>query len=102
MARPLTPETARHVARLARLAPDEAELERVARELGDVLDHVEALQELDVSAVDPMYSPVPIVNHLAPDTPGDTLSTDAALANAPQREGPLVAVTRVLDEDAAT
>ncbi|MGB9186188.1 MAG: Asp-tRNA(Asn)/Glu-tRNA(Gln) amidotransferase subunit GatC, partial [Solirubrobacteraceae bacterium] len=42
-----------HVARLARLELDDAEVERMAGELSDVLEHVERIRELDLEGVAP-------------------------------------------------
>ena len=75
-----------HVARLARLALSEEELERFSEQLSAILDAVGKVAELDLSGVEPTAHPLDVVNVWAEDEPRDSLSNDDALANAPDRE----------------
>ncbi len=50
---PLSRDTVKHVARLARLAIEDAELDRMTSELGNVLTYMEQLNELDTTQVEP-------------------------------------------------
>ncbi len=72
-----------HVARLARLELSEAEVERMARELSAVLDHVAALAELDLEGVAPTSHVIALANALRPDEPAASLPREVALAPAP-------------------
>lgn len=72
-----------HVARLARLALDDEEVERMARELSAVLDHVERIDELDLEGVAPTSHVVEIENALRPDEPRPSLPREVALSGAP-------------------
>jgi aspartyl-tRNA(Asn)/glutamyl-tRNA(Gln) amidotransferase subunit C len=76
-----------HVARLARLALSEEELERFSEQLSAILDAVGKVAELDLSGVEPTAHPLDLVNVWAEDEPKPCLSVDEALANAPDREG---------------
>jgi aspartyl-tRNA(Asn)/glutamyl-tRNA(Gln) amidotransferase subunit C len=73
-----------HVARLARLELDEAELERMAAELSKVLDHVERIRELDLTGVPPTSHAVDLAGVMRPDEPVPSLPSDVALASAPE------------------
>ena len=73
-----------HVARLARLELDDAEVERMASELSHVLDHIEKIRELDLDGVPPTSHVVDVVNALRPDEPEPCLEVDVALAAAPE------------------
>jgi aspartyl-tRNA(Asn)/glutamyl-tRNA(Gln) amidotransferase subunit C len=73
-----------HVARLARLALDDAELERMAAELSDVLDHVERIRELDLSGVQPTSHAVDLAGVMRADEPRPSLPRDVILAAAPE------------------
>jgi aspartyl-tRNA(Asn)/glutamyl-tRNA(Gln) amidotransferase subunit C len=73
-----------HVAKLARLALAEDEVERMARELSAVLDHIEKIGELDLDGVAPTSHVVDVVNALRPDEPRPSLPRDVALASAPE------------------
>lgn len=72
-----------HVARLARLALTEPEVERMARELSKVLDHVETISRLDLDGVPPTSHVVDLDNALRPDEPRPSLPLEVALASAP-------------------
>ncbi len=76
-----------HVARLARLALSEEELERFSEQLSAILDAVGKVAELDLSDVEPTAHPLDLVNVWAEDEPRPCLSVDEALANAPDRDG---------------
>lgn len=72
-----------HVARLARLALSEEEIEPMARELSAVLDHVARIGELDLEDVAPTLHVVEVTGALRPDEPRPSLPREIALAQAP-------------------
>jgi aspartyl-tRNA(Asn)/glutamyl-tRNA(Gln) amidotransferase subunit C len=76
-----------HVARLARLALTEEEVERLGSQLGDILGAVAKVSELDLEGVPPTSHPLDLVNVWAEDEPRPSLAPADALANAPAREG---------------
>ena len=73
-----------HVARLARLALADEEVERMRLELSKVLDHIEKIAELDdLDGVAPTSHVVALENALRADEPRPSLPREAALAAAP-------------------
>jgi aspartyl-tRNA(Asn)/glutamyl-tRNA(Gln) amidotransferase subunit C len=82
-----------HVARLARLALSEEEIEPMARELSAVLDHIARIGELDLEDVAPTShvvassSKVEITGALRADEPRPCLPREVALAAAPAVSG---------------
>jgi aspartyl-tRNA(Asn)/glutamyl-tRNA(Gln) amidotransferase subunit C len=72
-----------HVARLARLALAEEEIEPMARELSAVLDHVARIGELDLDDVVPTSHVMDVTGALRPDEPRPCLPREVALAQAP-------------------
>ncbi len=72
-----------HVARLARLALSEDELEPMARELSAVLEHVARIGELDLSEVPPTSHVVEVSGALRADEPRPSLPRELVLAQAP-------------------
>ena len=72
-----------HVARLARLALGEDEIEPMARELSAVLDHVARIAELDLDDVAPTTHVVEVTGALRADEPRPCLPRDLALSQAP-------------------
>ena len=83
----LTREEVLHVARLARLALTDEEVERFREQLSAILDAVGTVAELDLADVEPTSHPLDVVNVWAEDEPRPSLPLDEALANAPDREG---------------
>jgi len=75
------------VASLARLALREEELQRMARELSAVLDHVAKIGELDLHDVQPTSHVVEVTSALRPDEPRPSLPREVALEQAPAVSG---------------
>ena len=88
----ITREEVLHVAKLARLALTEEEVERLTRELGAILEAVSKVSELDLSDVPPTSHPLEVVNAWEEDEPRPSLGLDEVFANAPSREADLFKV----------
>jgi aspartyl-tRNA(Asn)/glutamyl-tRNA(Gln) amidotransferase subunit C len=86
-----------HVARLARLALDDDEIEQFTRDLGVILDHAQQVAGLDTRDVAPTAHPLPLVNVLRPDEPHRSLDRDEVLAMAPDVQDGRFRVPRILD-----
>ena len=80
-------EQVEHVARLARVALTEEELERFGAQLDAILAAVGKVSELDLAGVEPTAHPLDVVNVWAEDEPRPSLPVEEALANAPERDG---------------
>jgi aspartyl-tRNA(Asn)/glutamyl-tRNA(Gln) amidotransferase subunit C len=76
-----------HVAKLARLALSEDEIERFRSQLSAILEAVGKVSELDLAGVPPTSHPLDLVNVVAEDEPAPCLAREDALANAPDPEG---------------
>ncbi len=73
-----------HVAKLARLKLSDEEVERMAGELSDILEHVDRIAQMDLDGIEPTSHVVALENVLRADTPRPSLPREAALANAPE------------------
>jgi aspartyl-tRNA(Asn)/glutamyl-tRNA(Gln) amidotransferase subunit C len=73
-----------HVARLARLALSDDEVELMASELSAVLDHIAKISELDLDDTVPTTHVVELSGGLRADAPQPSLPREVALAAAPQ------------------
>jgi aspartyl-tRNA(Asn)/glutamyl-tRNA(Gln) amidotransferase subunit C len=91
-------KTIRHVGRLSRIELTEQEVSTFGRQLAAILAYVDKLQELDTTNVPPMAHASDVSNVLAEDAPHQSLTAEEALANAPQREGDLYKVPKVIGE----
>jgi aspartyl-tRNA(Asn)/glutamyl-tRNA(Gln) amidotransferase subunit C len=86
-----------YVARLARLNLTEAETELFQKQLGDVLNYVEKLRELNVGNVEAAAHGIPIFNVFREDEPRDWFTAKEALSNAPRQANGLFIVTKVME-----
>ena len=91
-------EDAAHVARLARLALTDAELETMREQLNAILAHIDALRAVDTTGVEPTSHAVPQFNVMRDDEPRPCLSVEEMLANAPDRAGDFFRVPRIIEE----
>ena len=100
---PVTPELVRHIAKLSRLALDEAHVARYAGQLESILGYVDQIKSADVIGVEPMAHAAPLHNVFRDDAPRDPLPVEAVLQNAPETDGPFFKVPKVIggDEDSA-
>jgi aspartyl-tRNA(Asn)/glutamyl-tRNA(Gln) amidotransferase subunit C len=87
-----------HVARLARLALTDEELERMRKELDAILAYIDKLKALDVEGVEPTSHAVPLVNVMRDDAVRPCLTQTEALANAPDRAGEFFRVPRIIED----
>ena len=94
---PLTLDQIRWVAHLARLELTGAELETMSRDLNAIVAFVNQLHELDTERVEPLAHPVDLRDVFREDESAASLSVDAALANAPDRQGDYFGVPAVLE-----
>ncbi|HEU0024678.1 MAG TPA: Asp-tRNA(Asn)/Glu-tRNA(Gln) amidotransferase subunit GatC [Thermoleophilaceae bacterium] len=72
-----------HVARLARLALTDEEVDGMVEELPKILQHIEKMEELDLEGVEPTSHVVEIENVLREDVPRPSLPEEKALEQAP-------------------
>jgi aspartyl-tRNA(Asn)/glutamyl-tRNA(Gln) amidotransferase subunit C len=91
------PATVRHIARLARIAVSDAEVEALAPELSNILGWIEQLREVDVAGVEPMTAVIPNTLRLRDDVVTDGNRQSEILANAPVAEHGFFAVPKVIE-----
>jgi aspartyl-tRNA(Asn)/glutamyl-tRNA(Gln) amidotransferase subunit C len=94
----ITRQDVEHVARLARLALTDEEVEALTHELGAILDHAADVSALDTADVPPTAHPLPLVNVLRPDVARSGVPRDEVLAEAPDVEAGRFRVPRILGE----
>ena len=98
MAARITREEVEHVARLARIALTDAEIDALTGELGAILDHAAEVSALDTADVPPTAHPLPLVNVLRADEVQRSLARAEVLAAAPATEDDRFSVPRILGE----
>ena len=93
----LTRADVEHVARLARLALTDEEIERFTEQLGTILEHAADVAALDLADVAPTAHPLPLVNVLRPDEVRPGVDRAEVLAQAPAVEDDRFRVPRIMD-----
>jgi aspartyl-tRNA(Asn)/glutamyl-tRNA(Gln) amidotransferase subunit C len=94
----LSSQEVAHVARLARLSLGPDELERMGAQLSHILEHIAALQEVDVTGVPATAQVTELTTVMRPDEVTGGLSREQALANAPDQRDGMFRVKAVFDE----
>ena len=89
--------TVRHIAKLARIAVTDGEVEALVPELNNILGWIEQLQEVDVSSIEPMTAVIPNTLRLREDVVTDGGKRDQVLKNAPVAEHGFFAVPKVIE-----
>lgn len=88
----------RYVAKLARLALTDDEVERFGAQLGDLLEHVDAIAKLDVSHIAATAQVVESRNVERDDSVVPGLNREIVLGQAPERQGEFFRVPRIIAE----
>ncbi len=99
MANRLTREEVAHVALLARLSMTDQELDTFTHQLGDILEHAEDVEALDVSGVDAMAHPLGLRNVFRSDSILPSLDRDEVLSQAPAVEDGRFRVPQILGDE---
>lgn len=94
---PLSRADVEHVAELAHVDLESAEIDDITAQLSSIIDHVQRLQQLDTSGVEPTAQLIPMHNVMRADVAEESWSQAAVLANAPRAQGGLFEVQAVLD-----
>ena len=90
-------ETARRVAKLARIRVADENLPQLASELTHIINFMEQLGEVDVEGVEPMTSVTPMRLKRRDDTVNDGNRQDKVLSNAPDAREGFFAVPKVVE-----
>ncbi|MBE7708745.1 MAG: Asp-tRNA(Asn)/Glu-tRNA(Gln) amidotransferase subunit GatC [Cyanobacteria bacterium SIG27] len=91
----ITTKDVEHVAKLARLELTEEEKEMFTHQLGDVLAHVEKMNEVDTAGVEPMNHPIDFVNVMREDEKIYENTREELMSNAPDVEGEFFKVPKI-------
>lgn len=92
----LTSDDVRHVARLARLALTDAEVEALGGQLSNILAYAEKVGEVAAEDVPPTSHPYALRNVYREDTARPSLSPQDAIATAPRAEDGRFQVPRIV------
>ena len=86
-----------HVAVLARLALEEAELDQLTGQMNQILGYVDKLNELDTGGIIPTAHAVPVENAFREDVVRPSIGHDKAFQNAPEASGNCFRVPKIIE-----
>lgn len=93
----ISPAQVEHVALLARLALSDEEKQLFTEQLNAILAYMEQLNEVPTEHVPPTAHVLDLVNVFRDDTVHQTLTVEAALANAPETTQHFFVVPRIVE-----
>jgi aspartyl-tRNA(Asn)/glutamyl-tRNA(Gln) amidotransferase subunit C len=88
-----------HVAMLARIQLSDAELDKLAGQLDQIVGFVGQVNDIAADDIPPMSHPLPLTNVTRPDEVRPSLTQQEALSGAPASDLGRFEVPRILDED---
>jgi len=92
----ISKEEVLHVASLAHLEFDEAEIDRFSEQVGKILEYVDALNQVDTTGIQPTSHAIFLTNAFREDVPKAHLDRQVGLANAPEQEDGCFLTPRVI------
>lgn len=94
---PISDKDVLRVAQLARLSLSAEEVALYRGQLGRILEHIAELDKLDTSKVEPTAHVLGLTDALREDRARTSPDREAALSQAPEREGPYFRVPKVIE-----
>ncbi|EGQ26021.1 glutamyl-tRNA(Gln) amidotransferase subunit C [Sporosarcina newyorkensis 2681] len=86
----------KYFADFVRIGLSEEDKENFSAQIADLIESVSNLKEVDVTGVEPMTHPVPMINILREDQPKDILDREKMLTSAEDQEDGLIKVPDIL------
>jgi aspartyl-tRNA(Asn)/glutamyl-tRNA(Gln) amidotransferase subunit C len=94
---PVSTEQVRHIAKLARIAMSDEEIDRLAPELNNILGWIEQLSEVNTDGIEPLTAVIDQKLRLRDDVVTEGNIRDEILANAPEAQHGFFAVPKVIE-----
>ncbi|TQL47654.1 aspartyl/glutamyl-tRNA(Asn/Gln) amidotransferase subunit C [Homoserinimonas aerilata] len=95
----ITTEQVAHLANLARISLTPAEIDKLTGELATIVESIAKVSEIATPDVPATSHPIALSNVFRADVVGETLTTEQALAGAPEHDGSRFQVSAILGEE---
>ena len=82
---------------LSKLELSDEEREIIKKDLGNILDMINKIQEVDTSGIEPLQYVNEVHNAFREDVAENEISSEEGLKNAPEINGPYVSVPKVIN-----
>ncbi len=90
-------ETVEYAAHLSRIDLEDKELEKLSRQIQDIVNYIDKLKALDTANIEPTSHILPISNVLREDIAAASLPIEKILKNAPAKRGSFFSVPKVIE-----
>ena len=95
----ITRDEVRHLADLARIDLDDAELDHIAPQLSVILESIASIAEVAAADIPPTSHAIPLTNVFREDVVRPSLTAEQALSGAPASEQQRFSVPRILGDE---
>jgi aspartyl-tRNA(Asn)/glutamyl-tRNA(Gln) amidotransferase subunit C len=95
----ITRDEVRHLADLARIDLDDAELDHLAPQLSVILESIASIAEVAAADIPPTSHAIPLTNVFRDDVVVPSLTAEQALSGAPASEQQRFSVPRILGDE---
>ena len=95
----ITEEEVRKISDIARLDLGKEEMSAIAQELSEIINIIDALEEVNTEAVDRMVSPGGLINIFREDIVSPSIDLEEALLNTAEKEGAFFRVPRIIESE---
>lgn len=93
----ISSDEVKHIAKLAKLSLSDDEVEKYAKDLGEIATFVEKLNEVDIAGVKPTAHILDIQNVFREDEVKPSFDREEMLMNAPSKEAGCISVPKVVE-----
>lgn len=93
----ISKEEVKHIAKLSRLSLSETEMETFGVQLNTIIEHMEHLNGIETSGIEPTSHVIPLRNVMRDDLPAASLSIKDALKNAPDSTEKFYRVPKIIE-----
>ena len=95
----VTQKDVEYIAKLAKLKLNKDELENYTKDMNEILEYIDKLNELDTEKIEPLSHPLGTKNVLREDIPRQSIEREKALKNAPKATHEFFKVPKVIKQD---
>ena len=95
----VTKKDVEYIAKLAKLKLNEAELEGYTKDMNQILEYIDKLNELDTSDVEPLSHPIEMKDTMREDVPEESIEREKAFKNAPDAGEEFFKVPKVIKQN---
>lgn len=95
----ITRDEVRHLADLARIDLDDAELDHLAPQLSVILESIASIADVAAADIPPTSHAIPLTNVFREDVVRPSLTAEQALSGAPESEQQRFSVPRILGDE---